>query len=136
MAMGDGNSNPADGIVFESAVPVLATSDYERARAFYRDQLRYAVVEEGGDPPLFGIFRRERSTIYVDGWKGSRAPRPEMWSVYIHVADVRALAAELGQRAIPLTRPVSETPYGMRECEITDPDGNVICFGEDMDRSA
>ena len=34
------------------------------------------------------------------------------------------------------TRPVENTVYGMREFEITDPDGNVVCFGEDMDRLA
>ena len=135
MAANDTKSGTTSAPVFESAVPVLATANYERAKAFYRDQLRYAVVEEGGDPPLFGIFRRDRSTIYIDGWKGPRASKPEMWSVYIHVADVHAVAADLEQRGVRLTRAISETPYGMREFEVADPDGNVLCFGEDMDRA-
>ena len=46
------------------------------------------------------------------------------------------LLEEFRDAGAAITRPVENTVYGMREFEITDPDGNVICFGEDMDRLA
>ena len=75
--------------------PVLAASDYERARAFYRDQLGFAVVEEGGDPARFGIFRRDKSQLFIDSWNGPRAPIPGLWSAYVHAAQLLELAQEL-----------------------------------------
>ena len=115
------------------STPVLGAADYERARAFYRDQLGFSVIEEGGDPPRFGIFRRGRALIYVDGWKGARQPLPNLWSAYIHVTDLAGLAREFQGAGVTLTREISETVYGMREFEITDPDGNIVCFGEDIE---
>lgn len=109
----------------------MATADYPAARAFYRDQLGYSVIEEGGDPARFGIFRRGGSLLFVDGWHGPRAPTPKIWSAYIHVTDLDALAAEFTANGVALTRPIETTGYGMREFEITGPDGVVLCFGED-----
>lgn len=120
-------------MTFESATPVLMSADYARSRAFYVDVLGFSVVEEGGDPPRFGIFRRGGATLFVDAWKGARDARPDTWDAYIHVRDITALCAALSDAGAPITRAVCETVYGMREFEVTDPDGNVICFGEDMD---
>ena len=113
--------------------PVLAASDYERARAFYRDQLGFAVVEEGGDPARFGIFRRDKSQLFVDSWNGPRTPIVGLWSAYIHAAQLAELAQEFESKGIKLSKPIRDTNYGMREFEVMDPDGNVICFGEDLD---
>lgn len=118
------------------STPVLAAVDYERARAFYRDQLGYTITEEGGDPPRFGIFRRGKSQLFVDSWKGRRAPVANLWSAYVHVTNLAALASEFEGRGIILTRAITDTVYGMREFEVTDPDGNIICFGEDLDTIA
>lgn len=115
------------------STPVLGASDYERARSFYRDQLSFAVIEEGGDPPRFGIFRRGRAQIFVDSWKGARVPVPKLWSAYIHVTDLADLAREFRDAGVVLSKDIEETVYGMREFEITDPDGNIVCFGEDID---
>ncbi|MEM8975322.1 MAG: glyoxalase superfamily protein [Pseudomonadota bacterium] len=113
--------------------PVLAAADYERARAFYRDQLGYVVVEEGGDPPRFGIFRRDKSQLFVDSWNGHREPVPGLWCAYVHAVSLDELASEFESKGVRLTKPITDTVYGMREFEVTDPDGNVVCFGEDLE---
>ena len=123
-----GDKRPA----LERSTPVLATSDYPAARAFYRDKLGYTVVEEGGDPARFGILQRGGSMLFVDGWHGPRAATPDIWSAYIHVNGLDALAAEFAANGVQITRPIEVTVYGMREFEITDPDGVVLCFGEDV----
>ena len=119
-------------VKLERSTPVLATDDYPAARAFYRDKLGYSVVEEGGDPPRFGIFQRDGSLLFVDGWHGPRAATPRIWSAYIHVNGLDALAAEFVANGVQITRPIEVTVYGMREFEVTGPDGVVLCFGEDV----
>ncbi len=126
---------PDDAIRMRRSTPVLAAADYERARDFYRDMLGCRIVEEGGEPPRFGIFERDNCTFFVNAWHDARAPKPEVWSAYIHVAGVERFADELRNRGVPLSRDVSDTPYGMREFEVTDPDGNVLCFGQDIDEA-
>ena len=115
------------------ATPVLKSEDYSRSRAFYVDVLGFGIAEEGGDPPRFGIFERGRSVLFVDAWHGAPQPVAGTWDAYIHVTDLEALHAEFEARGAPITRPIEDTVYGMREFEVTDPDGNVLCFGEDAD---
>ncbi|MDJ0946616.1 MAG: VOC family protein [Kiloniellales bacterium] len=121
---------------FQRATPVLKSGDYPASRAFYVDVLGYSVVEEGGDPPRFGIFERGGSVLFVDAWHGPSQPVAGAWDAYIHVSGLAAICAELEARGAPITRPIEDTVYGMREFEVTDPDGNVLCFGEDADSVA
>ncbi|MCP4328065.1 MAG: hypothetical protein GY791_06475 [Alphaproteobacteria bacterium] len=118
---------------FLRATPVLRSADYPRSKAFYVDALGFTIVEEGGDPPRFGIFERGRSVVFIDAWHGAAAPHAESWNAYFHVAGLETLHTELVQSGAPITRPIEKTVYGMREFEVTDPDGNVLCFGEDED---
>lgn len=93
------------------------------------------MVEEGGEPARFGIFRREGSTLFIDGWNDARTPTPNIWSAYIHVNNIDALAAEFQSKGVVLSRNLENTIYGMREFEIIGPDRVVLCFGEDAEVS-
>ncbi len=123
-------------IAFQRATPVLKSEDYPRSRAFYVEVLGYGVAEEGGDPRRFGIFKRGESVLFVDAWHGPPQPVAGTWDAYIHVSGLVALFAKLEARGAPISRPIEDTVYGMREFEVTDPDGNVLCFGEDADPTA
>lgn len=117
------------------ATPVLKTGDYQRARKFYTDALGFRLVEEGGDPPRFGILNRDSATVFLDGWHGAPKPSSGGWDAYFHTADVDALHLSLAAMDTTITRALENTSYGMREFEITDPDGNVLCFGADSGAS-
>ena len=121
---------------FERATPVLKSGDYVRSRAFFVDKLGFSIVEEGGEPPGFGIFKCGDAVIFVDAWHGAPKPVAGAWDAYVHASPLAALHDAYAAAGVTISRPVEETVYGMREFEITDPDGNVICFGEDMDRLA
>lgn len=120
---------------FERATPVLKSADYRRSRHYYEGVLGFTVLEEGGDPPRFGIFGRGQSRLFVDSWHGGPHSVPGSWDAYIHVSGIAELAGEYGAAGADITRPPENTVYGMREFEVTDPDGNVICFGEDLPAS-
>ena len=118
------------------STPVLMSGDYVRSKAFYEQTLKFRVVEEGGDPPRFGIFERGGAAIFVNAWSGARAPVPDIWDAYLHVSGLERLFEELESAGAPITRSIEDTVYGMREFEVTDPDGNVLCFGEDSEKAA
>ncbi len=118
------------------ATPVLKSGDYARSRAYYVDRLGYRVVEEGGDPPRFGIFERGKSVLFVNAWQGPPTIVPGAWEAYLHVSGLNALHAEFAAAGATIIRAIETTVYGMREFEVTDPDGNVLCFGEDADPTA
>lgn len=114
------------------ATPVFRVSDYQRARAFWTDVLGFSCIEEAGDPVTgFGIFKRDDARIFLIAWDGPEAGYTR-WRAYFHVTEFDKMAAEFRAKTTLSSDPVV-TEYGMREFEVTDPDGNVVCFGSDPD---
>ena len=120
-------------MTLDSSVPVLRSSDYAIARAFWTDMLGFSVGEEGGDPPRFGIFHRGNATVFVDAWHGADPQPSPGWRVYFYADDVDGLAAELRDRGVSVEGPRNAV-YGMREMTLRDPDGNGLCFGQDLEQ--
>ncbi|MEM6973575.1 MAG: VOC family protein [Pseudomonadota bacterium] len=116
-----------------SAIPVLRVGDYPRARAFWRDTLGFAVTEEGGDPPRFGIFRRDQAEVFLDAWHGAGPRREAGWRAYFHLDDCDAAAEALRAAGVAIKRGPETMPYGLREIDVEDPDGNCLCFGQILD---
>lgn len=115
-------------MTLSSSIPVLRVSDYPRARAFWTRTLGFSVGEEGGDPPRFGIFHKDKATVFVDAWHGADETPSPGWRAYFHVDDVDALAASVDWS---VSEGPTDTAYGMRELVVIDPDGNRLCFGQD-----
>ena len=118
-------------ITFRRATPVLRSADYARSRTFYTGPLGFKVMEEGGDPPRFGIFRKDDAVVFVDSWQGGPSEKSAGWIAYIHVNDVDGLREHLVRLGVEGLGDVRVTGYGMRELELRDPDGNLLCFGVD-----
>ncbi len=113
-----------------SSIPVLRVSDYQRAKAFWTEVLGFSVAEEAGDPVVgFGIFRRDAARVFLEAWQGPEAPY-HRWRAYFHSSDLDGIAKSLTEAGADFKGP-TVTEYGMREIEIADPDGNVVCFGQD-----
>lgn len=112
------------------STPVLRSDDYQRAHRFYTTVLNFECVEEGGDPPRFGIFRRDQAFLFINAWNGAPPSKVGGWDAYIHVDGLDAFYRDVLERGADAKAP-RVTAYGMREIEIMDPDGNVLCFGED-----
>lgn len=113
-----------------SSRTLLRPADPERSRRFYGETLGLAVYREFGTGP-------ERGTVYflgggfleLSGRAPAPPPPPEL-RLWLQVADVRQVHAELLDRDVVILRePVTE-PWGLVEMWIEDPDGVRIAVVE------
>jgi catechol 2,3-dioxygenase-like lactoylglutathione lyase family enzyme len=110
----------------------IATSHFERLRAFYAETLGLPVV--GGFPGHDILFLDAGGTrIELDGEAPpADGPRRGGWHhLAWEVADVDAAYAELTARGVPFHVPPEDFPRASRAPRVriafvTDPDGNVL----------
>ena len=71
------------------------------------------------DLPLFIALRNGDGSIFLSEHRGDARPDTLL---YLYVEDIDAVAREFAAE-------VTEAAYGMREVQLTDPDGNRLRLG-------
>ena len=127
-----------------SMTPLLQVFDMPRAVAFYRDRLGFELVAhspevETAEGRFFHwcCLRRDGAQLMLNTAydAGERpAERDEArWAghahtvLYVDCPELDALQAELATRGLDVAPPRT-SDYGMRQIEVTDPDGYELCF--------
>ena len=74
----------------------------------------------------------------VEGGRGgsNRSYKAEGIDAYFWLNDVDALHAEFQRNGADIVMPPTLRVYGMKELEIRDLDGYVLCFGQDVPAAA
>lgn len=114
------------------AMPVLAATDVGATARFFG---RLAGFEPAGfwrdaeGRESFGILRL--GTVTLGLRRVAERPAGGGWAAYVFLDEVAPLAELACALGIPAEGPV-ERPYGCIEVEVADPDGNVICFAQDL----
>ena len=112
---------------------VLQVADVLASRDFYRDMLGFESANIWGEPPCFSIVGRGTVTVFLDQTRDpGPSPVNQYWAVYIYVSDVDSLLEDYRSRGIEIIRGPEEMPHGCREFDVRDPDGHIICFGQDL----
>lgn len=115
--------------------PFFIVRDAARALSFYRDRLGFEVTFQGfGEDLFFGIVRRGRAMLMfkdvgVDPLPNCTREPGARWDAYLYVPDPDALAAEYASRGVEFSKPLEDTPDGLRGFELKDQDGYVLFFG-------
>jgi uncharacterized glyoxalase superfamily protein PhnB len=130
----------ADDRQIRNVSPYFFVSDLVRAAEYYRDKLGFGFDRYWGEPPCFVMVRRDgvqfmlRSGLYGGRPQPNRALDCDTWDAYVYVRDADGLHAEFAARGVDIVRPPEDQVYGCRDFEVRDPDGYVICFGQDLQR--
>lgn len=108
----------------EQAIPVLRVTDAAAAVAWYGRLGFHKLWEHRFEPgfPAFVEIARGPMRLFLSEHEGDARPNT---LVYLRVPDVDATVADFGVRG-------EDTEYGMRETELTDPDGNRIRIGTEI----
>ena len=123
---------------FIQITPFMHVDDIGRAIAFFTDILGFEVGFRLAD---YAYVQRENVGIRMMQNKGSDGAPPgnRRFAYYIDVRDVDALYAELKPKLDTLPpRDVhgpADKHYGQRELLVLAPDGNLIAFGQAIDKS-
>jgi catechol 2,3-dioxygenase-like lactoylglutathione lyase family enzyme len=88
------------------------------------DQLGTSIVLEPPAPPGCGITDDERRTILEMMAKGSYA------HITLATADLDGTFARLEASGAEIVEEPTEQPYGVRDCAVRDPAGNLIRINE------
>lgn len=120
---------PANAI---GVAPELAVADPDITAEFFREALGFE-ANTWGQPAQSLIAVRGGVTLHFRRASGpaeirSNASR-EVWDAYVWCDGLDELAGEFQRRGVPLERAPMTTVYGMREFDVVDPDGHLICFG-------
>jgi catechol 2,3-dioxygenase-like lactoylglutathione lyase family enzyme len=117
------------------AATVFTVRDLAASVAHFRDVLGFDVTFQYGEPPYYACLCRDEVSLHL------RTPQRADWVVgtghiCIFVDDVDALHGELAARGARIVNPPQDYAYGMRDFDVTDPDGNHLTFGMESKAAA
>ena len=111
-------------VAFGRATPILRVSDMDRAVRFYTECLGFE--RAWGDGGVTELRRGEAAVMLAQADQGGG----KAW-LYLGVDDVDALRDEIASTAAAIRNGPSNYPWGARELQVEDPDGNVIRFASE-----
>ncbi len=122
----------------KSLIPMLNVANVEKSIAFYQDALDFDVLNhDEHDGRLQWAMVKSGNTelmfAHCDASQGILIPaKKEDLVLYFYPDDVDALHASLKDKGYPVSD-LRVAFYGMKECDLTDPDGYQLSFGQETD---
>lgn len=111
------------------AATVFVVRDLDKSVDYYRDVLGFQVGFTYGSPVFYAGLEREGAVIHLQAASHTKRQAGQ-GSVYIFVdTDIDALFRELAGRGACVEKEPQDYPYGMRDFNLSDLDGNDLCFG-------
>ena len=105
---------------------VLHVKDMATALAFYRDKLGFTVSFSWDEPAQYVCLCLGDAAIHLNSYVPPTGPS----HVCIFCKGIDAFYARLIADGVNVTVPIADRAYGMRDFDITDPDGHWIVFGQ------
>lgn len=110
--------------ILQTIMPEMPLDDVAAGVAYYRDVLGFSINYQD---PNIGVMDRNAVRVLLIARTKKHIG---IGSCYVYVKDADALHTELTSKAaIVQGEPVSR-PWGLREFEVLDPEGNRITFGQ------
>ena len=120
-------ANPTSVSLLGSA-SVFVVQDVLRSVEHYRDVLGFHTEFTYGDPTFYAGVERDGVLIHLQAASETKR-QPGHGAVNVFVTDVDALYVELKSRGARVLHEPKDYPYGMRDFDVNDLDGNQLCFG-------
>jgi catechol 2,3-dioxygenase-like lactoylglutathione lyase family enzyme len=106
--------------------PILSVCDLPASVKFYTEALGFRLGFSWGDPPrTVGVNLGEVSVHLRQGASTNAGA-----AVYFVVADVDSLHALHAKNGVRATSPPGDKAWGLREYQVSDPDGYILTFGQ------
>jgi uncharacterized glyoxalase superfamily protein PhnB len=110
------------------AATLFVVKDVLISVAHYRDVLGFTVGFTYGEPTFYAGVERDDVTIHLQAVHATKR-QVGQGAVNIFVTEVDALYDELKARGARVLNAPKDYPYGMRDFDLDDLDGNRLTFG-------
>jgi len=110
------------------AATLFVVQDVLRSVEHYCDILGFHTQFTYGEPTFYAGVERDDLVIHLQAASETKRQMGQ-GAVYVFVTDVDALYQELQSRGARTLNEPKDYPYGMRDFNINDIDGNQLCFG-------
>ena len=110
------------------AATLFVVQDVLRSVEHYCDILGFHTQFTYGEPTFYAGVERDDLVIRLQAASETKRQMGQ-GAVYVFVTDVDALYQELQSRGARTLNEPKDYPYGMRDFNINDIDGNQLCFG-------
>lgn len=126
-----------------TTVPILSgteaqlyVADVKASCDFFTSKLGFAIDFVYGDPPFYGLVKRDRARLCVrlvrePVFVGDIRRREHLLSASITVdsaAEIKQLFLEFQAAGVRFHQELKKEPWGARDFIVLDPDGNLILF--------
>lgn len=115
-----------------STSPILQVRDLEASLSFYCDILGFTQTFIYGEPSYYAGVSRDESCLHLNQIEENK-DRQGKGSVYFFCDEVDGYYEAISSAGAEITSPLGTYPYGMRDFQIKDPDGNLLCFGQTIE---
>ncbi len=116
-------------VSLRDAATLFVVQDVLRSVEHYRDVLGFRVEFTYGEPTFYAGVERDNVAIHLQAASETKR-QPGHGAINVFVTGVDPLYQELKARGARTTEEPADRPYGMRDFDIVDLDGNLLCFGE------
>jgi uncharacterized glyoxalase superfamily protein PhnB len=119
----------SSAISLRDAATLFVVQDVLRSVEHYRDVLGFRVEFTYGEPTFYAGVERDNVAIHLQAASETKR-QPGHGAINVFVTGVDALYEELRSRGARALEEPADRPYGMRDFDVNDLDGNQLCFGE------
>jgi catechol 2,3-dioxygenase-like lactoylglutathione lyase family enzyme len=122
--------------VLSATAAMIYVTDFQRARDFYVSKLGFSVKFAYGDPPFYGLVKRDRARLCLrlvcePVFVGDIRELEQLLSADFVVdtaAEIKELFREFQASGVDFFQKLKTEPWGARNFIVRDPDGNLVLF--------
>ena len=111
-----------------SASAILHVSNLNDSIRFYTEALGFEEEFIYGDPPYYAGVKMGSVIIHLNAGEENESRRG-MGSVYVFCDEVDEYYESIEEKGVEITSKLETWPYEMRDFQVKDIDGNLLCFG-------
>lgn len=111
---------------FGRIAPSVPVADMDRALAFYRDVLGFAVTFTNGNPICFAALKQGDAELHL----GVQPAKAGSFHAHLMIDELDPIYERLQQAGTTIKQPPKRQPWGLRDIVIADPDGNTFEIAE------
>lgn len=125
-AVSNGLMMPSPKSEMLGLIPTFLVKNMSRALEFYREKLGFAIALQSES----NYTAISRDLIQIGLALDKTLPKGRFSSCYVKMTRIDVYYAEVKSRGVKPTAELKTHPSKMREFSVTDPDGNILIFGE------